>query len=106
MHEALNAAAVTASSRAETATSVIMDTGASEHIENRDGEPGFTSRRPTDITISTGLTVNTTADWVGTHEMYMLGPPPVYNIVHVVRTECHHALILSQVPLQPSRCFS
>jgi len=65
---------------------VIVDTGASLHLENHTGEKGFLgARRPSTTHISTGMTAHAPVDFEGCHVQYVLGDAPDYPIVRMER---------------------
>lgn len=68
----------------------IVDTGASTHLEN--SPAGFTTRKSTCATVSTGLSPRSPCDFEGTHEQYMLGVAPTYEIIRFRRPDvlCHN----------------
>ncbi|KAL1528827.1 hypothetical protein AB1Y20_010150 [Prymnesium parvum] len=61
----------------DSAAAVIIDTGASLHLENHTGEAGFQgARRPSTTHISTGMTARAPVDFEGYHVQYVLGDAP------------------------------
>jgi hypothetical protein len=67
------------------ASTMVPDSGCQVHLENASGLEGFRTREPTSATVSTGLTGNSPCAFVGTHVCYMLGAPPSFDIVEMVR---------------------
>ena len=63
----------------------IIDTGCSFHLENISGLAGFTSRRPTDMRVATGLSTGSRCDFIGTHTQYVLGAAPTYAVIKLTR---------------------
>lgn len=70
---------------------MVVDTGASCHIETAEGATGFITREATDATISTGLNMRSPCSFQGTHVMWVLGPAPTYTAVKITRPHvlCH-----------------
>jgi hypothetical protein len=70
----------------------LIDTGAAGHLEGSSGAPGFSNKRESSKLISTGLTVDTPVDYVGTHTQYVLGRPPERLVTKMIR---HDVMMLS-----------
>ncbi|KAL1500045.1 hypothetical protein AB1Y20_012729 [Prymnesium parvum] len=68
-------------------TAMIIDTGASLHLENYTGEDGYKGLRcPSSTNISTaGMTERSPVDFEGRHVQYVLGDAPGYEVIQLER---------------------